>query len=410
MTADQPFDWRAHLQVHPAADLFPLLSPDELKALAEDIKKNGLQTKIVMWTDSYSRPLELVDGRNRLDALALMGWLRPREIKRKKGESDEQYRRRVNHYCPIEVVLPEECLVGLDLNGDEDVFAECGDPYAAALSFNVQRRHLTAEQRREVIAKVLKAKPEQSNRQIAKQVRADDKTVATVRRELESTAEIPQLENTIGLDGKTRKAKKAGAEPKGNGVDPEQSAAARKTEYEEPKPSKIEPPTVDGVALAKQFREHIAAAFQILDREDWLPEDVTGAELGTRRQMKSNLQWQVSEFEKMVALFKWPVKPSEESRKLAAKLKRRAETVGCTMSRKGRQYEMNGGFGTQLLTLNQVSKYLDQAEGKVAVQMTTACGMPLAGVNNAAAVERYEKATGIVVPRPDNWTMRDEAP
>ena len=75
------------------------------------------------------------------------------------------------------------------------------------LSLNVHRRHLTAEQRRELIAKVLKAKPEASNRLIAKQVKADDKTVASVRSVLESTAEIPQLKKTKGKDGKARPVK-----------------------------------------------------------------------------------------------------------------------------------------------------------------------------------------------------------
>ena len=57
---------------------------------------------------------------------------------------------------------------------------------------------------------MLKAKPEQSNRAIAKQVKANDKTVATVRCDLESTAEIPQLEKTVGADGKSRKSKPKG--------------------------------------------------------------------------------------------------------------------------------------------------------------------------------------------------------
>jgi hypothetical protein len=38
------FDWRAHLKIHPAADLFPLLPPDELRALADDIKERGLRS------------------------------------------------------------------------------------------------------------------------------------------------------------------------------------------------------------------------------------------------------------------------------------------------------------------------------------------------------------------------------
>jgi len=72
------------------------------------------------------------------------------------------------------------------------------------LSANIHRRHLTAEQKRESIAKVLKAQPSKSNRTIAKQAKVDDKTVAVVRGKLEATAEIPQLTKTIGADGKTR--------------------------------------------------------------------------------------------------------------------------------------------------------------------------------------------------------------
>ena len=34
------------IKVHPAADLFPMMTPDELKALGEDIKKNGLELRL----------------------------------------------------------------------------------------------------------------------------------------------------------------------------------------------------------------------------------------------------------------------------------------------------------------------------------------------------------------------------
>jgi hypothetical protein len=34
--------WRDVQPIHPAAELFPLMAPDELRALGEDIKKNGL--------------------------------------------------------------------------------------------------------------------------------------------------------------------------------------------------------------------------------------------------------------------------------------------------------------------------------------------------------------------------------
>ena len=38
---DKPKSWRDVIKIHPAADLFPMMSPDELKALGEDIKRNG---------------------------------------------------------------------------------------------------------------------------------------------------------------------------------------------------------------------------------------------------------------------------------------------------------------------------------------------------------------------------------
>ena len=44
------------------------------------------------------------------------------------------------------------------------------------------------------------ARPEVSKATVAKQTKADDKTVAKVRRKLEATSEIPRLEKTTGRD------------------------------------------------------------------------------------------------------------------------------------------------------------------------------------------------------------------
>jgi hypothetical protein len=189
-----PFNWRDHLNVHPAADLFPLMSEAELKELAEDIRKNGFQQAIVIWRDNNTRPFKdyLIDGRNRLDALAMLSCLGPKR-NRLRREPNDAYERTL----PLTITYPEDVptnpnkgtLVRYDLENDDDV-REC------VVALNLHRRHLTAEVKRDVIAKLLKANPEQSNRTIAKQVKADDKTVAKVRRELESTADIPQLGNT----------------------------------------------------------------------------------------------------------------------------------------------------------------------------------------------------------------------
>jgi hypothetical protein len=50
MSKTETKSWRDQIKVHPAADLFPMMSPDELKTLGEDIKANGLAHQIVLWT------------------------------------------------------------------------------------------------------------------------------------------------------------------------------------------------------------------------------------------------------------------------------------------------------------------------------------------------------------------------
>jgi hypothetical protein len=55
------------LKIHPAADLFPMMAPDELAELASDIAENGQQEPIIVDGDI------LIDGRNRLAACKLVG-------------------------------------------------------------------------------------------------------------------------------------------------------------------------------------------------------------------------------------------------------------------------------------------------------------------------------------------------
>ena len=51
MSKTEPKSWRDVITIHPAADLFPMMSPDELKALGEDIRRNGMTAPIVWWTE-----------------------------------------------------------------------------------------------------------------------------------------------------------------------------------------------------------------------------------------------------------------------------------------------------------------------------------------------------------------------
>jgi hypothetical protein len=142
--------WRDVLPIHPAAELFPLMSGDELRELGEDIKRRGLLEQPVFYRDP-KLGVCVLDGRNRLDACELIG----RSILDANNELARHWHIR-------------------DAAGSFD-------PVAFVCSKNLHRRHLTSEQKRDLIARVLKAKPEESNRQIAKQVKADHKTVSQER-------------------------------------------------------------------------------------------------------------------------------------------------------------------------------------------------------------------------------------
>jgi len=175
--------WRDVLKVHPAAGLFPTMSLDELKALGEDIKKNGFRAPIVLWaaTSDHHGEWQLLDGRNRLDAAELAG-IEVVSIRTDKGGF-------------VDVNAPHRYLYGRDGGRSAlDGTSLTADPYEYVLSANVHRRHLTGEQKRELIAKVLKAQPGSSNRKIAALTKVDDKTVGAVREKLEARAEIPHVD------------------------------------------------------------------------------------------------------------------------------------------------------------------------------------------------------------------------
>jgi len=152
----------SNIPFHPLSNMFPLMQGEEFDALVEDIRKNGQREPIVLYQG------KVLDGRNRHNA------------------------------C-----LAAE--VGLKISKHEDDCPYIGDPAAYVISKNIRRRHLTAEQKRKLIGKVIAAEPEASDRQIAKQVKADHKTVGAIRKKNEATGEIPQLKKTTGADGKARK-------------------------------------------------------------------------------------------------------------------------------------------------------------------------------------------------------------
>jgi ParB-like chromosome segregation protein Spo0J len=89
------------IRIHPAAEIFPMMSQVELAELAQDIRKNGQRESCVFFQN------QLIDGRNRWKACELIG------------------------------IEPETCEIEID-----DF-----DPVAYVLSQNLYRRHLTESQR-----------------------------------------------------------------------------------------------------------------------------------------------------------------------------------------------------------------------------------------------------------------------
>jgi hypothetical protein len=230
----KPKSWRDVLPVHPAAEVLPPMSRDEQIALGEDIKANGLTSRIAII--STTDGCRLLDGRNRLDAMERAG-------------------------IKFELSLRKNGKWKLEIDDVPIDFARtiCAEPYAFVISSNIHRRHLTGEQKRDVIAKLMKATPAKSNRQIAAIVKADDKTVGSVRRKLEATAEIPQLTKTVGKDGKARKPPTHKPSTTTRRKDPAVIAAANRAE----KRSKTKPAPCDPIA------EQVLGTITTEEEERW---------------------------------------------------------------------------------------------------------------------------------------------
>jgi hypothetical protein len=171
-----PQHWRGVLPVHPACDLLPAMTESELRELGDDIKRHGLHTPVVIFTDQEGTEY-LLDGRNRLGAMEIVG---------------------------LPIVIDGE------LNPDI-VHKISGnvDPVAWVLSANLLRRHLTNEQKTELIAKVLELKPNASDRQIAKETRTSHPKVAKVRSEQERRGKISTSKTRTDTKGRSQPARKA---------------------------------------------------------------------------------------------------------------------------------------------------------------------------------------------------------
>jgi ParB-like chromosome segregation protein Spo0J len=181
------------LKSHPYAKPFPLMKGDEFDDLVADIETRGQIEPIITYDGM------ILDGRNRYRAC----------LKNK-----------------IEPVLKA---------GDDWI----DDPAAYVRSANIHRRHLKAKDKREAIAKLIKAAPEKSNRQIAKQVDASHTHVSKVRAEMEEAGDVATVATSIDTKGRKqprkRKPRLDGKPTTGEEAAPisdaEASAEARKAEH-----------------------------------------------------------------------------------------------------------------------------------------------------------------------------------
>jgi ParB-like chromosome segregation protein Spo0J len=112
------------LPFHPLADKFPLVEGEDFDAIVADIKQNGQRVPIHVYEG------QIIDGRTRALACQKLG------------------------IAPKYHVIPD------------GAFDKEGSLVAYVLSQNLHRRHLTAEQKRDVIAELLKADPTKSDRAI----------------------------------------------------------------------------------------------------------------------------------------------------------------------------------------------------------------------------------------------------
>jgi hypothetical protein len=183
--------WRDVLPIHPAALLFPRMTPDELKALTEDIKRNGQRQPIAIIEKPRRRPdgtlhvkdppvQEVLDGISRLDAMEAAGI----GVIGKDGQLDDHIMRMV-------------------VDTDEV------DPVAFVISANIHRRHLTAEQRQHLLITLIARAPEKSDRQLGKEIGVDHKTVASARTRGEDVGSIPHVTTRTDTKGRKQPAKKS---------------------------------------------------------------------------------------------------------------------------------------------------------------------------------------------------------
>lgn len=221
-------------EVHPAAEVFPLMEGKEFDDLVEDIRKNGQQESIVFWREM------LIDGRNRLRACLKLG-------------------------IPFkDVEMPDD-------------FDVC----SYVVSANIHRRHLTDSQRAIIAAKLANLKAGRPSKEIppnggittnqaAKQLKVPTRTVERAKEVIDKGS--PDLVKAVeqGAVPISKAAKIAKTGPKEDQI--KVATAPRPTPKPTPKPVDKPPSKPESVAEkpAKPAKAVTLADEQQSEDEQWV--------------------------------------------------------------------------------------------------------------------------------------------
>jgi plasmid maintenance system antidote protein VapI len=142
--------------------VMPDMAQDEYDALKEDIAERGVMVPI-----EFDENGNVLDGHHRLKICAELG---------------------IDDY-------PKIVRAGMSES----------EKWTHARKLNMARRHLTREQRRELIREQIKDTPELSDRQIAKMLGVSNSTVSVIRSDLIENGQVCDSHTSMGADGKEYK-------------------------------------------------------------------------------------------------------------------------------------------------------------------------------------------------------------
>ena len=174
--------WRKGILIHPAAERLELQSDDTFARFFKDIKRDGQRVPVVFWVDATAEeyrksagtiPLQLIDGRNRLDALELAG---------------------------VPILTPKG---GISPRVKSVIYFNDTNPYALVASLNIHRRNLSRGQIQAYIDYMLEKSPELSDRAIATATGTSPPTVGKRRKKAEAAGRISPITKRKGQDNRT---------------------------------------------------------------------------------------------------------------------------------------------------------------------------------------------------------------